>query len=537
MFNTFGRKEMDTKELKKEELSVKPEIRKRPGAAATVFISLLFLIGLSMLVAVIYYKNTYNVSLSALIYTMVSPLKGTDTGIVTGALKVCLPPIVLGFVLFLIIFLISRKRSAKARVKVEEEGDVEKGKKRKRRVSGWAVVKVFCIVLSIIFFVGSAIYGYIALDFHTFIKSYTDKTTIYEDRYIKPDLSMITSEGKTKNLIYIYLESMETTYASLADGGRQEVNYMSGLTELAHKNLTFTEKEDGKLGGFHNPTGTGWTMASILATTSGVPFAFPVERNAMSKRKTFAPGLVNLGDILEEKGYTQEFLCGSDAEFGGRKNYFTQHGNYKIFDLFSAREEGYIPKDYKVWWGYEDKYLYKIAKDELTELAKGDKPFNFTMLTVDTHHVDGYVCSLCRNTYDSVTANVVSCADRQLVSFVDWIKKQDFFKDTVVIISGDHPRMDTNLVEGVDYFDRTVFNCIINTDTEVKGETVGRTFTPMDMFPTILEAIGFDVEGDRLGLGTSMFSSLPTLSEEMGYDEFNGEVSKYSSYYVDTFSK
>jgi hypothetical protein len=81
----------------------------------------------------------------------------------------------------------------------------------------------------------------------------------------------------------------------------------------------------------------------------------------------------------------------------------------------------------------------------------------------------------------------------------------------------------------------------------------------MDMFPTILEAIGFDVEGDRLGLGTSMFSSLPTLAEryadeiaeekakegeeitaeeaeKLGYQKLNEEVSKYSEFY-NNFSK
>jgi len=541
---------MTVKELEEEKRAEGGRAEAKPGVALTVFLSILFLIGLALLVGVIYYKAVYNVDLSALIYTMVSPLKGTDSGIITGALKVCLPPIILAFALYLTLFLISRRRSAK-------ESDDEKGKKCSRR---WRIVKLVCIILSIVMFVGSVVYAFFALNIIKFVKSKTQKTTIYEERYVTPDASMITADGKTKNLIYIYLESMETTYSSTDVGGRQDVNYMPGLTKLASKNLTFTDKKGGLLGGFHNPAGTVWTMGAILATTSGVPFAFPVERNSMSKRETFAPGLVNLGDILEGKGYTQEFLCGSDAEFGGRKNYFTQHGNYRIFDLFSAREKGYIPKDYKVWWGYEDEYLYEIAKDEITNLAKEGNPFNFTMLTVDTHHVDGYVCKLCTHQYDSTTANVVSCADRQVTEFVEWVKEQDFYKDTVVIITGDHPRMDTNLVADVDYYDRTVYNCILNTDAVPERGSEGRTYTPMDMFPTILEAMGFDVEGDRLGLGTSMFSDLPTIAEEMaedvanekkeegeeltleearrlGYERLNDEVSKYSDYYVDTFSK
>ena len=34
-------------------------------------------------------------------------------------------------------------------------------------------------------------------------------------------------------------------------------------------------------------------------------------------------------------------------------------------------------------------YLYEIAKDELLNLSQSGRPFNFTMLTVDTHHVGG----------------------------------------------------------------------------------------------------------------------------------------------------
>ena len=30
-------------------------------------------------------------------------------------------------------------------------------------------------------------------------------------------------------------------------------------------------------------------------------------------------------------------------------------------------------------------------------LAENEQPFNFTMLTVDTHHVDGYFCEDCEN--------------------------------------------------------------------------------------------------------------------------------------------
>ena len=103
-------------------------------------------------------------------------------------------------------------------------------------------------------------------------------------------------------------------------------------------------------------------------------------------------------------------------------------------------------------------YLYEIAKDEITRLAEGDQPFNFTMLTVDTHHISGYVCELCGDEYDMQTKNVVRCADKQVAAFIEWCQQQPFYENTSIIVTGDHPRMDNDMVENVDYYDRTVYN-------------------------------------------------------------------------------
>lgn len=58
----------------------------------------------------------------------------------------------------------------------------------------------------------------------------------------------------------------------------------------------------------------------------------------------------------------------------------------------------------------------------------------------------------------------------------------------------------------------------------------------MDMFPTILSAMGYEIEGDRLGLGTNLYSGLETLCEQLGYDYLNEEYGKSSTYYNTHFS-
>lgn len=464
---------------------------------------------------------TFNISFQEILYTMTSPLVGTDGGVVLKCLRACLPHICLAvlFILTAVVIVLLQRRS-RAVLTIHFRGKARRTDlfRLARRAMGAISVLALCWALRAL---------YVNLKVGEYIALRRDPTTIYEDRYVDPAKAAVTAPERKKNLIYLYLESMETAYASQDAGGRQpDRNYIPELTALARENLSFSNSE--QLGGFRAVSGTTWTMGALFAATSGLPFSFPVGENAMNRHAEFASGCTTLGDILADNGYRNVFLCGSDATFGGRRRYYQQHGDHDIYDLFTAREEGYIPQDYKVWWGYEDEILYRIARDKLTDLAQSGQPFSFTMLTVDTHHVDGYLCPLCREDYPTITGNVVACADRQAADFIRWCKEQDFYDDTVIVITGDHPRMDTSLVDGLDYDDRTVYNCFLNCD--VPARTVDREFTAVDLFPTVLTALGFEFQGDQLGFGVDLFSNSDTLSEIMGFQALNEEFAKYSPF-------
>jgi phosphoglycerol transferase len=223
-------------------------------------------------------------------------------------------------------------------------------------------------------------------------------------------------------------------------------------------------------------------------------------------------------------------MIGSDAEFGGRKDYFEKHGNYIIFDYYYAKYTEKINKDYFVWWGYEDKKLFSFAKKEILEAAASDKPFNFTILTVDTHFTDGYMDSSCEEVFDSKYANAIYCSDKKIYSFVKWLMKQDFYEDTTIIISGDHLTMQNDFYVDLGNYQRTMYNTIINSPIEPINEK-NRQFSQFDMFPTTLAALGVKIEGERLGLGVNLFSKEKTLIEKFGYDYVHQELVKKSFFY------
>ena len=197
-----------------------------------------------------------------------------------------------------------------------------------------------------------------------------------------------------------------------------------------------------------------------------------------------------------------------------------------------------IPEGYSTAWGFEDAYLFEIAKKELTQIASTGSSFNYTMLTVDTHTPEGYLCELCEDKYELPYANAIACSSRQTAAFIDWIQQQEWYEDTTIILLGDHNSMVSYFWDDIGDFQRRTYNCFINLpeDTDV-GHIKNREVTTIDIFPTTLAALGVKIEGNRLGLGTNVFSDERTLLEELGLDTFKSELKKYSKYYNDVFVK
>ena len=276
-----------------------------------------------------------------------------------------------------------------------------------------------------------------------------------------------------------------------------------------------------------------------MAQTSGIPLKTPTgnQNDYGSAGELFLPGVTSITSILEDAGYYTTLMVGSDANFGGRKPYYIQHGADYVYDVYTARKDGIIPNDYFVWWGMEDLHLFEYAKQELTKISQQDQPFAFTMLTVDTHHIGGYQCVYCEESASGETYDQsISCSSRQVLAFLQWLQQQPFYENTTVVITGDHCSMDKGYFSrNVDEdYGRMVYNVIINAPVE-SDNTKNRDYCAIDLFPTTLAALGCQIEGDRLGLGTNLFSATPTLAEEMGFEKFNAELAQSSNYYSDNF--
>ncbi len=401
-------------------------------------------------------------------------------------------------------------------------------------IKWWKPSRLVTALIPLVLSLALVVYAAFGIGLVEYFTARSQLSELYENEYADPNTVQIQFPEEKRNLVYILLESIETSFLDKELGGAMDVNLIPELTELAQNNVNFSH--NSTVGGLVEVPGATWSIGATVAQTAGVPLITPVGikdwQNGYGKDGDFLPGITALSNILAQNGYYQALMMGCDSNFGGERVYAETHQVDKVYDIYTGRADGIVPPNYFTWWGFEDKHLFEYAKQELTEIAAGDQPFAFTMLTMDTHHIDGYTCELCRDDHEEPFENVISCSSRQIVAFVQWLQAQPFYENTTIIISNDHFSMDAA------YFSRNVesgyqrhgYNCIINAPIQPENSK-NRLFSSLDMFPTTLAALGCRIEGDRLGFGVNLFSDKQTLLETYGYSAFSAELNKRTEYY------
>ena len=79
-----------------------------------------------------------------------------------------------------------------------------------------------------------------------------------------------------------------------------------------------------------------------------------------------------------------------------------------------------------------DTQVFNYAKETLKDLSNQNKPFVLTLMTLDTHYgTYRFADDVCERKYGQHNniENVVSCSDKQINSFIEWLKLQDYYKD------------------------------------------------------------------------------------------------------------
>lgn len=332
--------------------------------------------------------------------------------------------------------------------------------------------------------------------------------------YIEPVAGAVPQEKK--NLVLIYAESFET---SLVDVYNNE--------ELL-KPLDVLGVNSAKISKFRQLTGTGWTIAGMVATQCGLPLkpvGFLSENRIGENTSKFMPNAKCMPDILAAAGYKNIFLGGAYTEFSGKANYLRTHQYHEIYgrNEFLQKNPNYPLND----WGLHDDDLFHQAKQVYKKELKGNRPFNLTILTLGMHAPNGYVAPTCPKRF-SIYEDAIYCTAWLIKDFIDFVIKNDTNNNTQIVIIGDHLTMRT-MPEAADGWDssRSIFNMFI---TSAKLTSNTDTMTHFDVFPTVLTVLDFKPEKGKAGLGCSVLgkNECKSIAEE---DLINSKLSKQSHLY------
>jgi phosphoglycerol transferase len=319
--------------------------------------------------------------------------------------------------------------------------------------------------------------------------------------YIPVSLDRITSPPqKKRNLVLIYVESLETSYRDINLFNK---NLLSDLDLI--KGAEFTNYEQ--------IFGTGWTMGAIVATQCGVPLRPSqdvikffkqdgLNGNTLGESKdVFMKGFICLGDILKNHGYTNVFLGGASGRFSGKDKFFKGHGYEQTY----GKEEWVALGEKSLNdWGLYDDQLFENAKTKLNELNSRNIPFNLTLLTVDTHHPNGFVSQKCKTFFPNANfENIIECTSKLVSEFINYILVKHPNIDIVVL--GDHLAMINPVYHKLEtHANRTIYNkFIFNRQLEKNREKIHH----YSILPTILYGMGFEFKDGALALGQTGLQS------------------------------
>lgn len=251
-------------------------------------------------------------------------------------------------------------------------------------------------------------------------KSHAFPKRFKTDTLIKGDFNNIAFQDlslrkKPKNVLFIFVESL-SSYSV------EEKDFLSYRKALNKNEYIFTESiyANGKL-----------SLDAITAAFFGAPSYFDLH---LFNSKYVQNRWVGLSTILKEEGFSSFFIHGATR---GTQFFDVITKASGIEDFYSVKDDYSIPEDMLATWGVHDEFLYEKSR-EIISKYKG--PFIGSLFTTSSHtpfkgtpnNQEG-LGDIEKDYFSSI-----SYADGALERFFKSIEGEEWFKDTLFIVTGDH---------------------------------------------------------------------------------------------------
>ena len=366
-------------------------------------------------------------------------------------------------------------------------------------------------------------------NFFNTIKRKTDNTNPYKI-YSQEEANQIVSKTRNTllknqqdtilntqkpNVILIIWESLSAKIVGSLNG---EPTVTPNLNRLSKEGILFTNF-------YSNGDRTDKGIPAIL---SGY-YPQPAIRIMRMPNKTRS--LPMLPKEMEKLGYKTSFYYGGDLNFGNMNTYLRSAGIQKIID-----GSEFDKKDWNSKWGaYDDVFLKRFASD----LTKDNKqPFFKIALTLSSHEpyeIKGEY-KFGKNGESNKYRSAHFYTDKVIGDFIDFAKKQDWYKNTLIVIMSDHGH--SSPTPDNPYFGTKKFHIPmlwLGGALSKKGIKIDNISSQVDFSYTLLNLLKADTS--KFNFGKHIFNN---SEEQYAYYSFNkgfGMYSRKGTFIYDYISK
>jgi phosphoglycerol transferase MdoB-like AlkP superfamily enzyme len=306
--------------------------------------------------------------------------------------------------------------------------------------------------------------------------------------------------AKGKNVILISLESTQSFVINETVNGEEITPFLNDFI-----------KESYYFDNFYHQTAQGKTSDSEFIVDNSL---YPLSRGAVffthsGNEYTATP------EFLSENGYFTASLHANNKSFWNRDIMYQSLGYNRFYSLpdYEVNEEN------SVGWGLKDLEFFEQSIPHLKEMPK---PFYAKFITLTNHFpfdLDEEDAFIDKYDSNSKTLNnffpTVRYQDEAVKNFIQQLKDEGLYKDSIIIMYGDHYGISENHNKAMGQFLGKEVTPFVSTQLQrvpliihipgQEGKTISTVSGQIDLKPTILHLLGFDTKKD-IEFGSDIFS-------------------------------
>lgn len=335
--------------------------------------------------------------------------------------------------------------------------------------------------------------------------AYNEIISYYDEHYTEKYEGI----AKGKNIIVLQLESIQNFLYKAEINGKE---ITPNMNKFLDENIRLTNMQS------QSYTSTADSEFAVQMSL------YPLE-NGLSFSKYFNVEYEDMFTLMTKNDYYTSYIHGNVGSFWNRD---------KVYPRFEIDEINFIDSfektDEKIMGYLSDELLYKQTIDKMKEYKE---PFFINMLSASSHTgftLDGLdenkkndILTIDVGTYKGTPIGnyleSVNYADVQFGMFIEELKKNDLYDDTVIFIFGDHYGLRVEEETMYQYLENECGITLNEVQKKInftnvlagihvpglKKRVITKPISKLDIKPTILSLAGIEDEND-ISLGMSIFS-------------------------------